>query len=599
VFVLQVIQGPYKDQAIQLAQGEKISLGRSGACTYRFEDKQMSGRHVEVTWDDEGFGARDLGSSNGTQVNGERIDRKTGLRLGDHLQAGNTIFQLKEIDVEVEGIDLLEKVPEGGMLAFDAKRTEMVQRGIVLSGVSPPPVIGAPNEPTRPKILGFGPVKTVMARAVASAVVDDDIVTETADLKQKVEAGAQGAKAVVMRDERLDPFWSLPITIGREHSSGIVLEDRSVSLRHAVIDFRDGRYLIRDVGSSNGIYVNKQRVVEQALEDGDVISVGAYAMIVVLGASCLGLNVQPPRIEDAEAPRSKSATRLGVIDQPLAGADGAPGKKKKKKASELVWYATSDLDRGVFRFRAAMMGLLLGMGLTVWMLGAGDSEVLAGNQLGDHHEGTKFVEQAEAFGRDRCTACHIGAGRIATLKCLDCHPDNRPTVGHVAQDIPCNSCHLDHLGAGYQSAAAAALACKECHGRPHEELERTQPKLVATFDREAEGDVDFHLKHQSEGVFCLTCHDPVTHQRGKGIRGSCGQCHAPEDPTSKDCQLCHTAHPDRDPPPFYEAVAPVEPPRFAANGFIWSVGLLVLAFLVAGILPRKRKVEVEMPEERV
>ena len=58
MFVLQVIQGPYKDQAIQLAEGEKISIGRSGACTYRFDDKQMSGRHLEVTWDDEGFGAR-------------------------------------------------------------------------------------------------------------------------------------------------------------------------------------------------------------------------------------------------------------------------------------------------------------------------------------------------------------------------------------------------------------------------------------------------------------------------------------------------------------------------------------------------------------
>lgn len=594
MFVLQVIQGPYKDQAIQLVQNEKISVGRSGACTYRFDDKQMSGRHVEITWDDEGFGVRDIGSSNGTQVNGERIDRKTGLRLGDHVQAGNTIFQLKDVDVEVEGLDLIERVPEGGMLALDAKRTEMVPRGLVLSGVMAPPV-GRPGEPTRPKILGIGPMKTEVARSVASAVVDDDIVSETANLKQRVEAGAQGAKAVVKWEGRYDPFWALPISIGREHASGIVLEDRSVSLRHAVIDFREGRYLVRDVGSSNGIYVNKQRVVEQELADGDVISIGAYAMIVVLGPACLGLNVQAPRIDDQASTSAKVPTRLGVIDQPLADKPA----KKKKKASELVWSASSDLDRGVFRFRAAMMGLLLGMGLTVWMLGAGDSEVLAGNQLSAHHEGAEFMAEAETFGRDRCTACHIGAGRVATLKCLDCHPDNRPTAGHAAQDVPCNGCHLDHLGSGYESAAAAALACKECHAEPHAELARTQPKLVAGFDRDAPGDVDFHTKHQAEGVFCLACHDPVTHQRGKGIRGSCGQCHAPDNPTAQDCQLCHQAHPDREAPPVYEAVAPTAPPRFAAGGFVWTIGLLVLAFLVAGILPRKRKVEVEMPEERV
>lgn len=600
MFVLHVIQGPYKGQAIQIVQAEKITLGRSGACTYRFEDGQMSGVHVEVTWDQDGFGVRDLGSSNGTQVNGEYIDRKTGLRLGDHVQLGNTILQLKEVDVELEGVDLMERADDGGMLAFDAKRTEMVNRGMVLSGIAtPPPDRDLPRE-TQPKILGLGPIKTVMARSVASARVDDEIVSETADLKQRVQSGAQGAKAVVMRDERMDPFWTLPITIGREHASGIVLEDRSVSLRHAVVDHREGRYLIRDVGSSNGVYVNKQRVVEHALEDGDVISIGAYAMIVVLGETCLGLNVQPPRIEDRAAPpEARVGTRLGVIEQPLA-ADGAkPGKKRKKKASELVWYATSDLDRGVFRFRASMMGLLLGMGLTVWMLASGDSEVLAGNQLGDHHEGTEFVEQAEGFGRDRCTACHIGAGRIATLKCLDCHPDNRPTEGHVAQDLPCSGCHLEHLGPDYQSAAAAALTCKECHGRPHENLARTRPKLVETFDLDAPGDVEFHVAHQSEGVFCLDCHDPLHHARGKGIRGSCGQCHAPENPVGRDCQLCHQMHPDRDPPPFYETVNPVEPPRFAASGLVWTIGLLVLSFLVAGILPRKRKVEVEMPEERV
>lgn len=587
MFVLQVIQGPYKDQAIQLSQGEKISVGRSGACTFRIQDKQMSGRHAEFTWDSDGFGVADLGSSNGTQVNGERIHRKRGLRLGDHIQVGNTIFQLKELDLEVDHVQLMEPVAPGGMLAFDAQRTEMVARGMVVSGVI------KPSEPTQAKILGIGPIKTVMARAVVSAVIDDDIVSATATLKQQVESGAQGAKVVVRRDDRLDPFWTLPVTIGREHASGIVLEDRSVSLRHAVIELRDGRYLIRDVGSSNGVYVNKQRVVEHALQDGDVMSVGAYIMIVVLGDACLGLNVQAPQLGDQKA-ASRRATNLGV----LADDDGqAP--KKKKKASELVWYATSDLDRGVFRFRAAMMALLLGMGLTGWMLASGDSEVLAGNRLSRPHEDSEFVQQAEAFGRDRCTACHIGAGRIATLKCLDCHPDNRPTLGHAAEDLPCNGCHLDHLGPDYRSAAAATLLCVQCHDLPHEDLARVKPKLVAGFDLQAPGDVDFHLSHQQEGVFCLSCHDPVAQPGNKGIRGTCGGCHAPEHPVAEDCKLCHLAHPDRDPAPFVAQVAPRSPPRFALEGVVWSFGLLVLSFLVAAILPRKRKVQVELPEERV
>lgn len=596
MFVLQVIQGPYKDQAIQLSRGVAVSVGRSKACTVSFDDPQISGFHAEFTWDDGGFAVRDLGSTNGTLVNGEITKAKIGLRLGDHVQTGGVIFQLKDVDLAEEGLDLIEPAAPTGMLAFDSARTEMVPRGLVQSVLTPAP----PTEGTRAKFLATGPMKTTMSRGVASAVVDDAVVSEIADLKQKVMSGAQGAKVVVKRDNRLDPFWALPVTIGREHASGIVLEDRAVSLRHAVVDLRDGRYWVRDVGSSNGVYVNQRRVVEQALEDGDVISVGTHAILVVQGEGCLGLNVQPPQLRERNDTGARSGARLGLIQKPLAeGDDDGGGKRKKKKASDLVWYATSDLDRGVFRGRAALVALVLGIALTGWMLSFGDSEVLAGNQLGAHHEGEAFLTEADTFGRDRCTACHIGAGRIATLKCLDCHPDNRPVDGHVRADVPCNGCHLEHKGGGYKSAAAAALGCKECHGEPHQDLLRLRPKLVAGFSIDAPADLEFHLKHQSEAVACLTCHDPAVHSDARGIRGACGQCHAPDQPAAQDCQLCHGAHPERDKPPYYSAVSPVAPPRFAAAGFVWTLGMLVLSFLLAALVPRKRKVELELPEERV
>lgn len=594
MFVLQIIQGPYKGQAIPLSQGSLVVVGRGEVCDVRLEDRQLSTVHAEFYWNEDGFGIHDLKSTNGTLLNGARVEGKVGLRIGDHVQLGGVIFQLREVDVATDGIELLDTgaPPPAGMLALGNQRTE-----IAAQMQRPPPLPAAavgPGAKTQPKILGLGPMKTVMSKNIAAAVVDDEVVGGIAGLKAKVESGAGGAKIVVERDDRLEPFWVVPVAIGREHASGIVLEDRSVSLRHAVVDFRDGAFRVRDVGSSNGIHINGQRVVDEVLHDGDVISVGAYAIIVVLGEGCLGLSVQPPQLRERDAPRTRSGAALGVVSAPLGD-----GKRKKKKASDLVWYATSDLDRGVFRGRAAFLALLLGMVLTGWMLGLGDSETLAGNQLGDHHEGAEFLAQAETFGRDRCTACHIGAGRIATLKCLDCHADSRPTTGHVQADLPCNGCHLDHKGPDYESAAAAALSCTECHGSPHDQLRRLKPKLVTTFDIEAEGDVEFHLKHDGEGVKCLDCHDPAAASRQRGIRGSCGGCHAPEHPVAKDCQLCHTAHPDRDPPPFYETVTPVEPPRFAATGLVWTFGLLVLSFAVAGMLPRRRKVEVEMPEERV
>jgi hypothetical protein len=344
------------------------------------------------------------------------------------------------------------------------------------------------------------------------------------------------------------------------------------------------------------VFVNQRRIVEQALEDGDIISIGAHTMLVVLG-QCLGLSVQPPSL-DEEKSRAE-LTALGIVDRPLAPQDGEGKKKKRKKASELVWYATSDLDRGGFRARAALVALVLGIGLTGWMLAAGDSEMLSGARLAEHHENEDFVARAAENGLDRCTACHVGAGRVSTLKCLDCHPYNRPTIGHAAADIPCVGCHYEHRGAEFAASADAAYSCDGCHPTPHLKLARAQPKLVAAFDREAPGDVEFHLVHVEEQIDCLTCHEMAIEGRPAAIRNSCGGCHAPEHPTAEDCQLCHTGHPDRDPPPHFSAVPPVPPARFAPKGLVWTLALLVLSFLVAAMIPRRRKVAIEAAEADV
>ena len=599
MFVLQVISGPFKGQAIHIQQGRPLTIGRSPSCHVRFEDAAISAIHAEVTWNNDGFAVSDVSSANGTWVNGKRIQGRSGLRLGDHVKVGGVIFQLREIEGARE-VELIEPGTQPGMLAFDAGKTEVVQRGVIpvaKTAVAPPQRPANPTEEM--PLLGIRPLRTQMARGIAAAEVDDQVLSATAELKQRVESGAQGAKVVVRREGRLDPFWALPVTIGREQSSGIVLDDPAASQRHAVLDLRDGRYLIRDVGSSNGVFVNGKRVVEERLADGDVIGIGAHAMLVVLGASCLGLNVQAPRIGEEALGRAPTVTRVAAVKQPLGTAVApAATKKRKKKASELVWYATSDLDRGVFRGRSALLALLLGVLVTGWMLAMGDSEVLSGSKLADHHEGQAFVAEAERAGRDRCTACHIGAGQVSILKCLDCHPESRPSRAHARADVDCLGCHLEHKGAGFQSATHASLACAEsCHPNPHEALARTRPQLVAGFRLDAEADVDFHVFHEERKVACLACHAPSRGSPERGVRGACGQCHAPDNPAAEDCQLCHRGHPDRPATARAPLVPPREPPRFSAQGVVWTLALLVLSFLLAAMIPRTRKVSLEEPEE--
>ena len=62
--------------------------------------------------------------------------------------------------------------------------------------------------------------------------------------------------------------------IGRNPASDIVLDDASVSRRHALITRRGERTVILDDRSRNGVHVNGKRVSEADLRDGDVIVCG-------------------------------------------------------------------------------------------------------------------------------------------------------------------------------------------------------------------------------------------------------------------------------------------------------------------------------------
>jgi pSer/pThr/pTyr-binding forkhead associated (FHA) protein len=70
------------------------------------------------------------------------------------------------------------------------------------------------------------------------------------------------------------------VTAGRGQDASIFLDDVTVSRRH--VEFRrtqDG-WLLVDVGSLNGTYVNKSRIDQQVLSDSDEVQVGKYRFVV-------------------------------------------------------------------------------------------------------------------------------------------------------------------------------------------------------------------------------------------------------------------------------------------------------------------------------
>src|SRR5687768_705982 len=77
------------------------------------------------------------------------------------------------------------------------------------------------------------------------------------------------------------PLRANPVLIGRLRPADITIDDPLVSGAHAKIFTSDGRYVIRDLSSRNGTYLNGARVTEGILKIGDQLQVG-NAVIAVL-----------------------------------------------------------------------------------------------------------------------------------------------------------------------------------------------------------------------------------------------------------------------------------------------------------------------------
>lgn len=76
------------------------------------------------------------------------------------------------------------------------------------------------------------------------------------------------------------------VTAGRHPDSVIFLDDITVSRRHAEVrQLEGGGYQVTDVGSLNGTYLNRQRVEEAVLHDGDELQIGTFKLLFLAGRS--------------------------------------------------------------------------------------------------------------------------------------------------------------------------------------------------------------------------------------------------------------------------------------------------------------------------
>ena len=99
--------------------------------------------------------------------------------------------------------------------------------------------------------------------------------------------GVAGFALIVASGPRRGLHWSLPdgaTRIGRDPEDGIFLDDVTVSRHHAELAVSDDRLVLRDLGSTNGTYVNGSRHDEVELRSGDEVIIGRFHLVIARGS---------------------------------------------------------------------------------------------------------------------------------------------------------------------------------------------------------------------------------------------------------------------------------------------------------------------------
>jgi pSer/pThr/pTyr-binding forkhead associated (FHA) protein len=212
------------EQEFEIAK-KNITLGRGNTNDITFNDSRVSRYHARLDCSDQGIALMDLDSSNGTRVNGTRVDRAT-LLPGDTISLGSQ--QLKYLLYETDE-DVGETIIETLMQLDQTIKDEYL-----------PVVI---NETSNPGLVVF-----------------------------------TGSKSWRIDLKDLDV-----VVIGRDESCLIFLDAANVSRHHAELQRRGEAFLLVDLDSTNGTWMHGQRIDQHVLQDGDSFQIGSFQIVFKAG----------------------------------------------------------------------------------------------------------------------------------------------------------------------------------------------------------------------------------------------------------------------------------------------------------------------------
>ena len=258
----------------------RLVLGSSAECDLVIDHPAVSGQHAELLIAGERWVLSDQDSTNGTWLDGERVERSTWPPDGD-VHLGTARLGRGAVDALLRS---MRAVGDGEWtLGADASCTLVLDRvGVSGHHVGLRVVRGGMSLRDLNSSNGTR-VDDVPIGGAWRPVADESVVEigpwRTTAGQLRLSVGQTGSRAGLATDGPPALAPSRAWWVGSGDAVDLLVKGEGVSGRHAELSFRGGGWHVRDLGSSNGTYVEGAKVgtAWQAVRQGDSISFGAKA----------------------------------------------------------------------------------------------------------------------------------------------------------------------------------------------------------------------------------------------------------------------------------------------------------------------------------
>ena len=274
----------------------KIIIGRHPACDFviAINDKNIgiSGRHASIVADGNSAWLEDLGSTNGTYVQGQRIAQRTRLAAGERFRLDSLEFEFRTA-ASVQAAPAPPDQVERTLLASrQAPPTPVLAKTVEVKTLdikAPPPPIAAPVPAAAQKVAGAwisadpaGKTKFLLPeeRARMREQMGSGLYTSMEAVSTPtliITAPEQRRVALAQRDSATQEW-----TIGANADADVSITLDGVSGLHAKILRHGQTWTISDLMSANGTFVDGQKINRSHLQSGSQLGFGPVLCTLLL-----------------------------------------------------------------------------------------------------------------------------------------------------------------------------------------------------------------------------------------------------------------------------------------------------------------------------